>query len=82
MSKGKDPSHVTRMSWDASSYDEICVNCNSTDVVPGGWGDLANPCPNPVGKGGMTHEEWLVKDEERAKHAQVSLAQLKRSFEA
>jgi hypothetical protein len=40
------PSHVTRFS-DASSFDEICVNCGATDQVPGGWGRLAYPCPNP-----------------------------------
>lgn len=41
----KHPSHVTRPS-DSSSYDEICVNCGAHDLVPGGWGKLANPCPN------------------------------------
>ena len=41
---GKHPSHVTRFSWDASSYDVICVNCGATDQVPGGWGELAKPC--------------------------------------
>lgn len=43
------PSHVTRIS-DASSFDEICVNCGATDQVLGGWGKLAEPCPNPQGK--------------------------------
>lgn len=43
----KHPSHVTRFSFDASTYDEACVNCGATDQVPGGWGDLALPCPNP-----------------------------------
>lgn len=43
------PSHVTRMS-DASSFDEICVNCGATDEVPGGWGKLAEPCLNPPKK--------------------------------
>jgi len=38
------PSHVTRISMDASSYDEICVNCGATDHI-GGWGALAKPCP-------------------------------------
>jgi hypothetical protein len=57
MSKGKHPSHVTRGS-DASTFDEICVNCGSTDEVPGGWGKLANPCPKPVGKGGITLKQW------------------------
>lgn len=58
-------SHVTRISIDASSYDEICVNCGATDIAGGGWGDLAKPCRNPVGKGGMTIEEYRAKDAER-----------------
>lgn len=37
------PSHVTRIS-DASSFDEICVNCGRTDS-PSSWGYLAYPCP-------------------------------------
>lgn len=41
------PSHVTRISMDASSYDEICVNCGATDHI-GGWGALAKPCPRAV----------------------------------
>lgn len=40
----KHPSHVTRSS-DASTFDEVCVNCGATDQVPGGWGKLAEPCP-------------------------------------
>jgi hypothetical protein len=28
---------------DASSYDEICINCGATDEL-GGWGNLAKPC--------------------------------------
>ncbi len=40
----KDPSHKTRYS-DSSMYDEVCVNCGATDLVPGGWGKLADPCP-------------------------------------
>ncbi len=52
------PSHVTRFSWDASTYDEICVNCGATDQVPGGWGELANPCPKPIGGGGITLQEY------------------------
>lgn len=46
---GPHPSHVTRFS-DASTFDEICVNCGATDQVPGGWGKLAYPCPNPKEK--------------------------------
>jgi len=38
------PSHKTRFS-DSSFYDEVCVNCGATDEVPGGWGELAKPCP-------------------------------------
>jgi hypothetical protein len=41
---GLHPSHKTRFS-DASSFDEICTLCGATDIVPGGWGALAKPCP-------------------------------------
>lgn len=41
----KHPTHKTRFSFDASSWDEMCVNCHNTDHVPGGWGRLADPCP-------------------------------------
>ena len=37
-------SHKTRIS-DASSYDEICVRCGTTDIAGAGWGGLAMPCP-------------------------------------
>jgi hypothetical protein len=40
----KEGSHVTRSS-DASSYDEVCINCGATDITGGGWGKLAQPCP-------------------------------------
>lgn len=43
---GKHPTHRTRFSFDASTWDEMCVNCHSTDEVPGGWGRLALPCPS------------------------------------
>lgn len=43
---GPHESHVTRFS-DASTFDEICVNCGATDEVPGGWGQLAYRCPKP-----------------------------------
>jgi DNA-directed RNA polymerase subunit RPC12/RpoP len=43
---GPHPSHVTRFS-DASTYDEICVNCGAHDHTGGGWGRLALPCPQP-----------------------------------
>ena len=52
------PSHVTRFSVDASSFDYVCVNCDETDQVPGGWGKLAEPCTKPVGQGGITLESW------------------------
>jgi len=41
--QGKHPSHVTRFS-DASSYDEVCTLCGTTDISGGGWGKLARPC--------------------------------------
>lgn len=44
MSKRKHPSHETRSS-DASTFDEVCVNCGATDIAGGGWGKLAKPCP-------------------------------------
>ncbi len=62
---GKHPSHVTRVSLDASSFDEICINCGATDIVPGGWGELEKPCSKPPGAGGITYEEWIRKEEER-----------------
>ncbi|MEX0652418.1 MAG: hypothetical protein WD153_03095 [Candidatus Paceibacterota bacterium] len=62
---GLHGSHVTRMS-DASSFDEICVNCGATDTI-GGWGRLAEPCSKSVKDGGMTIEEWAEKDKERIK---------------
>ena len=40
----KHPSHKTRFSFDASSYDEICELCGATDQVLGGWAELALPC--------------------------------------
>lgn len=43
MNLGLHPSHKTRFS-DASTFDEICINCGATDEVPGGWGQLAYPC--------------------------------------
>lgn len=61
---GPHSSHVTRMS-DASTYDEVCVNCGACDEVPGGWGRLAHPCPKPVGQGGVTIEEYYRQLRER-----------------
>lgn len=37
------PTHQTRISMDASSYDEICVLCGATDRI-GSWGNLRFPC--------------------------------------
>lgn len=68
------PSHVTRISMDASSYDEICVNCRATDIATGGWGKLALSCPKPVGKGGITIEEYQKKEEERIKMFEAKIA--------
>lgn len=65
MEEQKHPSHVTRISLDASTYDEVCINCDATDIVPGGWGDLAKPCPKPIGQGGVTLEEWQRQRDER-----------------
>ena len=65
MGETRHESHVTRVSFDASSYDEICVNCGATDVVPGGWGQLAKPCPKPVGAGGVTYAEWQESESRR-----------------
>jgi len=48
--------HITRFS-DASTFDEVCVNCGATDEVPGGWGDLAYVCPSP-GKPYKTLDEY------------------------
>ena len=44
MAEGLHRSHVTRFSFDASTYDEVCVNCGAHDEVPGGWGELGKPC--------------------------------------
>lgn len=44
----KHSSHVTRFSFDASTWDEMCINCGYTDMVPGGWGQLAYECPVPI----------------------------------
>lgn len=57
----KHDSHVTRFSMDASSWDEICVNCGNTDKVPGGWGELARPCPNP-GRPYRTLEDYYERN--------------------
>lgn len=51
------PSHVTRFT-DSSFCDYVCVNCGATDVAGDGWGDLAYPCSKPVGRGGLTLDEY------------------------
>ena len=43
----KHPSHKTRFS-DSSLYDEVCIHCGATDLTPGGWGKLAEPCPDSI----------------------------------
>jgi len=43
----KHYSHQTRFS-DSSLYDEKCIHCGATDLVPGGWGRLEHPCPMMV----------------------------------
>lgn len=43
------PTHKTRISMGASLYDEICVKCGHTDIATGGWGKLAEPCPEENG---------------------------------
>ncbi len=53
-------SHVTRFS-DASTFDEICVNCGATDRR--GDESLNYPCPKSVENGGMTEEEYYKKHE-------------------
>jgi hypothetical protein len=45
---GVHPSHVTRSS-DATTYDEICVNCGAIDGL-GTWGKLTDPCPSTAEK--------------------------------
>jgi hypothetical protein len=54
---GPHPSHNLRTSMDASTYDVVCRNCGHTDQVPGGWGELVYPCPNPPKEKEDTAEE-------------------------
>lgn len=63
------PSHVTRISMGASSYDYICINCGATDQI-GGWGDLARPCSKPVGQGGITIDEYHQEERKRTSNTQ------------
>jgi hypothetical protein len=51
--------HETRYS-DSSFFDEICVNCGTTDAPGGG---LNEACPNPVGQGGITVKEYYARRE-------------------
>jgi len=69
------PSHVTRSS-DASTYDVVCVNCGESDIVPGGYGKLADPCPKPVEAGGMTIGEWAEVEKKRVEEMERILASL------
>jgi len=73
--KTKHPSHVTRVSMDASTFDEICINCGCTDIVPGGWGKLADPCvyegaPGKWSDQRSVREEAYEKDRVAAQQAQ------------
>ncbi len=56
------PSHRTRISMGASSYDEICTLCGARDVAGGGWGSLKFEC-----KG--TDEQRKEYDEKQAQFA-------------
>lgn len=65
------PSHVTRFTFDASTYDNICVNCGATDEVPGGWGELAKPCPSPDQPFKTEDEYWdhrKLQEEKRTRN--------------
>lgn len=42
--EAEHPDHRTRFSFDASSYDEICVLCGARDGALGGPGALVLPC--------------------------------------
>lgn len=44
---GPHLSHSLRSS-DASTFDVICTACGHTDVTPGGWGALVDPCPAAI----------------------------------
>ena len=61
-----DESHVTRVS-DATTFDEICVNCGATDDPTnlGKTHTLDKPCIKPVGEGGITIEEYNSRDKAR-----------------
>ena len=55
--QSKHDSHDTRISIDASSYDEICINCGARDTL-GGWGKLAEECPTPK----LTSTKEIIND--------------------
>lgn len=40
------PTHKTEYR-DSSHYEEVCLYCGNTDT-PGGWGKLADPCPENI----------------------------------
>lgn len=62
---GPHPSHDLRDS-DASTFDVICKKCGQTDVVPGSWGKLVEPCPKPAPPdecvGGGDETAWLIEE--------------------
>lgn len=68
----KHPSHKTRFSMDASTFDEICENCGATDEVPGGWGLLAEPCPRPQEEKPMNQREAFQKAIEANRYDQAT----------
>ena len=59
-------SHVLRFAPVDSRTGYACINCRKTDVSFGNWGALAEPCPKPVGKGGITKDEWLAAQVRRS----------------
>lgn len=64
MRPGLHPSHETRFS-DASTFDEICVNCGATDEL-GSWGALAQACPKEPPR----HAAQQILDDDRPRARQ------------
>lgn len=60
-SNSKHPSHETRFS-DASTFDEICVNCGARDIAGGGWGELAYPCKHKPPRGKEDAQDQTSQD--------------------
>jgi hypothetical protein len=50
--------HVLRYS-DSKYRKWVCINCDGDDRQ--GSMELYNPCPKPLGQGGITFEEWKMK---------------------